>query len=167
MARIVHILLCEDRDDDARMLEGLLCQYESDHPYSLHVARASSVDESRACLETRRYDLVFLDVYLGQSNAIDELGRVAAGTGAEIVVVTSSADHALAAFGIDAVGYVLKPETYEQLEHVLDRVLARLRQASDVLVLKTRNKALISCLTAVGRFCAWCVTGRSGGVVRR
>lgn len=142
MGTNVYILLCEDRDEDAHDLAEHLRHYEDEHPYTLRVTRATSTDEARSLLVARHYNLLLLDVFLGGHNGISELGQIAADSTCETIVVTSSPNHALAAFGIDAVGYVLKPAAYQEVEHALDRALSRLGQVSDTLVLIRRGRAI-------------------------
>lgn len=96
------------------------------------VGAVATLDEARQALagvDSPAVDLVFVDVKLvGSGDATGlELVRAHAGqAGAPMfVLATASREHAIEAFSLDVVDYLLKPFTEERIERCLRRVLAR------------------------------------------
>lgn len=80
-------------------------------------------------------DALFLDVRMPGASGLEILAELDAPP--PVVFVTSSADHAVAAFDQSAVDYLLKPVTAERLARTLERIEARLatrRIAADAKV---------------------------------
>lgn len=69
-------------------------------------------------------DALFLDVRMPGASGLEILAELECPP--PVVFVTSSADHAVAAFDQSAVDYLLKPVTAERLARALERVEARL-----------------------------------------
>lgn len=70
-------------------------------------------------------DLIFMDIYMQNANGL-EAARALRDMGCEssLVFLTTSPEHSLAAFGVDAVQYLVKPVTPARMAAVLDRILA-------------------------------------------
>lgn len=88
------------------------------------------------------YDIYLLDIYMpgvtGMSIATELRGR---NIKSPVVFLTSSTDHALEAFGVDAVGYLLKPYTKEKFYAGMDKAIQSVAvHKSDSLVLKVDNE---------------------------
>ena len=74
-----------------------------------------------------RFDLVFLDIYMGNENGIDTaqaLRRFDADC--MLVFTTSSADHALEGFRVRALHYLVKPFAEPDLAALFDEIVKRL-----------------------------------------
>ncbi len=70
------------------------------------------------------YDIVFMDIYLGEQNGVDVAREYTAGKSADIIFVTSSRDFAVEAFSLGAVHYLVKPFSYDDFEVAMNRCLA-------------------------------------------
>jgi DNA-binding LytR/AlgR family response regulator len=96
------------------------------------VGAVATLDEARQALESvdsPGVDLVFVDVTLagsGDATGLELVRAHAAQPGAPMfVLATASKEHAIEAFSLDVVDYLLKPFTEERIEQCLARVLAR------------------------------------------
>ncbi|MGN6111082.1 MAG: sigma-54-dependent transcriptional regulator [Kofleriaceae bacterium] len=99
-------------------LEGMGCS----------VATASTAEAALAAGERKPFDLVFLDLRLGDQDGMVVLRcLLAARPGLAIVVITAYAtiDTAVEAIKLGAVDYLPKPFTPAQIRHVVDQVAAR------------------------------------------
>jgi len=74
--------------------------------------------------------LVFLDIQMPEIGGFDLLDRVGVETIPAVVFVTAHAQHALRAFDVDAVDYLLKPFDDRRFEATLRRVKASLAAGS-------------------------------------
>ena len=96
------------------------------------ISEAASVRSAIEMLMESRVDVVFLDISMpGASGmqlaeALHKLKNPPA-----IVFVTAYSDHAVEAFDVDAVDYLLKPVEEARLAQAIDKALARVKPAAD------------------------------------
>lgn len=109
-------------DDVAPALDEI-CALLADAPDVGEVARAGGAVEALRAIPTGRFDAVFLDITMPGMDGL-ELGGVLAAmaTPPEIVFVTAFEEHAVAAYGLGAVDYLLKPVGADRLADALGRV---------------------------------------------
>ncbi|MDD3817974.1 MAG: response regulator, partial [Thiovulaceae bacterium] len=85
---------------------------------------AGSADEALERVQQEEFDVVFLDINMPKKSGL-ELGYELKYLSEDIAIIFQTAyeEHALKAFDIGAVGYLVKPYSTEQLRQTLDRVL--------------------------------------------
>jgi len=114
----VKILIVDDEElARARLLRMLkTLGHES-------VQEACDADEAVAFAKENEYDIVFLDINMPRVSGL-ELGYEIKylNPNASIVFQTAYEEHALKAFDIGAVAYLVKPYSIEQLKNALERV---------------------------------------------
>jgi DNA-binding LytR/AlgR family response regulator len=112
-------------DDEAPALDELTYLLR-EMPVISSVDAARSSSEALRSLQTRRYDVIFLDVRMPSLNGIElanVLGRFASPPA--IVFVTAYEEYAVRAFDIGACDYLLKPVSRTRLSTALGRALGR------------------------------------------
>lgn len=77
------------------------------HPGHTVAGEAATFDQAVALLRTAQYDLVLLDIQLVGGTGFDVLPHVA--PGARVIFVTAYDRHAVRAFEVNALDYLLKP----------------------------------------------------------
>lgn len=109
-------------DDVAPALDEL-CALLADAPGVGHVARAGDAVSALRQIPGGRFDAVFLDITMPGMDGL-ELARVLAAMAdpPEVVFVTAFDEHAVAAYGLGAVDYLLKPVGPDRLAEALARV---------------------------------------------
>jgi two-component system LytT family response regulator/two-component system response regulator LytT len=99
------------------------------------VGQAANGVEALQLIEEHEPDLVFLDVQMPGLNGFEVAKRlVKRGADTQVVFVTAFDQHALEAFEVSAVDYLLKPVEPARLVHALEKVRRRVaaqRQAAD------------------------------------
>jgi two-component system LytT family response regulator len=90
------------------------------------VGESATRDEAVAAIRQRQPDVVLLDVQLGRVTGFEVIERIGAEAMPLVVFVTAYDRHALRAFEVHAVDYVLKPVDPDRLREALARA-ARLR----------------------------------------
>ncbi len=87
-------------------------------------------------------DLLLMDIYLRKEFGIEAARELRSmGSKSQIVFITSSLDHALEAYRVQAVQYLVKPVDEEELFQLLDRVLEESRrERMRYLVLRTEGR---------------------------
>lgn len=118
-------LLIEDESTARADLRAKLAA----HPGVNIVGEAATVRSARALLARPDYDLVFLDIQLVGGNSFDLVPDVR--PGARIIFVTAHDDHAVRAFEVNALDYLLKPVAPERLAAALRRLSAAGPAAED------------------------------------
>jgi two-component system LytT family response regulator len=134
--------------DDERLARQELRALLAAHPEVRVVGEAASVDEAARHLAREQPDVVFLDIQMPGESGFDLFAR--ARVGSRIVFVTAHDAHALRAFDVNALDYLLKPVVPARLAESI----ARLReQAGSVPVAARRFE--------IGDFVFLTVDGRS------
>jgi len=116
------------------------------------VGAVGTADDARQALASDRVqlDVVFLDVQLarGDREGLEIVRALAKEPGAPLVVLaTASRDHALEAFELGVLDYLLKPFTDERVEQCLARIVARRPRAerapAPLRIVARRKKSLV------------------------
>jgi two-component system LytT family response regulator len=92
------------------------------------VAECSTVDEAMAALPKTRADLLFLDVQLARRTGFDLLAALGPARPPAVVFVTAYEQHAVRAFDVEAVDYLLKPFDDQRFAQALARAKEQVRQ---------------------------------------
>jgi two-component system, LytTR family, response regulator len=88
------------------------------------VGETSDGDQAVSMIDELKPDLVFLDVRIPGLTGLEVLQRVHHDP--EVVFTTAHSDHAITAFELEAVDYILKPFGRRRFRQALDRVQRRL-----------------------------------------
>ena len=144
----VRVAIVEDEPPARAKLRRLL----DEHAGYRIVAEAEDIAGGLALLRNDRPDLLFLDIQLGAENGFDLLAR-APPPFPLIVFTTAYHEHALRAFEVAALDYLLKPFDRARFEKCLERVAARLaeRRGGGVTNDEERLRQLGSSAGAVSR----------------
>ena len=87
------------------------------------VGRATDPSEGLAAVATNAIDVLFLDIHMPGLSGFQVVERVPPGPA--VVFTTAHDQHAVRAFEVNAVDYLLKPIERARLDAALDRVAAR------------------------------------------
>jgi two-component system LytT family response regulator len=90
------------------------------------VAEAATGREAVAAIKRTRPDLVFLDIQMPGLDGFGVVDAIAEDGGPYVVFVTANDQHALRAFEVGAVDYLLKPFTPTRFAQVLERARERI-----------------------------------------
>lgn len=112
-------------DDEPLAREGLRMWLAADEDISA-IHQAKDGREAVAAIRKLRPDLVFLDVQMPEMDGFSVVSEVGMQMPA-VVFVTAHDQHAIQAFEINAIDYLLKPVTKDRFDHALRRAKVRLR----------------------------------------
>ncbi len=118
-------------DDEVPALEDLIYEL-SKHERIGTIERATNANEALVAFRGMQFDAVFLDVNMPGLSGLD-LARVLNQfrDPPAIVFVTAFENHAVDAFEISAVDYLLKPVRTERVAESIRRIMERLTQAAE------------------------------------
>lgn len=109
--------------DDERLSRVVLRELLSDHPDMDIVGEASSVADAVRSIEGLDPDIVFLDIQLPDGLGFDLFKKTE--VNAEVIFVTAYDEHALRAFEVNALDYLVKPVDPESMARAIERVKRR------------------------------------------
>ena len=114
----MRALIVDDEELARRRLRELLAQVDGVELVG------ESADVAAAAADVRRLapDLVFLDVMMPEADGFALLAQLGEAAAPAVVFVTAHAAHAVEAFRVDAVDYLLKPFDLERLQEAVARV---------------------------------------------
>lgn len=127
------IAVCDDEQAELSKTEKMLGDYKTEHPegaYSksdFEVECFLNVEKLIDLVRTKEYvpDLILMDIYMPGKTGIEAAKQLRdMGNESKIIFLTSSIEHALEAFRVDAMQYLTKPVSEGNLYGCLDRLLA-------------------------------------------
>lgn len=136
------ILNCVIVDDEPLATEGLKRQLKLFDFLNLSAMFHSPIEASNF-LELNQVDLLFLDVNMPHMSGISMLRSLSRKP--LVIFTTAHPDHALDAFKVDAVDYLLKPISFENLVKAINKALLMLKvkvqaHTKEYLFIKSEGK---------------------------
>jgi two-component system LytT family response regulator len=120
-------------DDEPAARRGVRLLLEKDPAIEV-IGEAASGEDALALIQRERPDLAFLDVQMPGGDGFQVIAGLAGMAAPAIVFVTAYDEHALRAFEVNAVDYLLKPYDDARFRAALDRAKSAvsLRQSDSV-----------------------------------
>lgn len=120
----MHIAICEDKSMDMQRLRQTLAVYEKKQGTPMGSLDCFSTGEAlRSAFQPGKYQLIFLDNYIGEEMGIDIAHYIRErDTQTAIVFVTMSPDFAVEGFSVHALHYLMKPVSESDIEEVFHRL---------------------------------------------
>ena len=112
--------------DDERLARQGLRQLLARDPEAAAIHEASNGREAVDAIRSQRPDVVFLDVQMPEMDGFAVIQTIGVEAMPPVVFVTAHDDHAIRAFEISAIDYVLKPVTAARFDQALTRAKAQL-----------------------------------------
>lgn len=114
--------IVDDLIKDIQVLEEYLNNYCQEHKVHIQVHRFTSESAFLQSLDQTEYSLVFLDIYMQNETGI-RLAQQVRRTfpRCQVIFTTASKEHALEAFRVRALDYLVKPYTYDELADAMKR----------------------------------------------
>jgi two-component system response regulator AlgR len=115
----VKILLVDDEELARQRLRGLIAQLRDGHDV---LAEAENGEQAVKLCQQLPIDLVFMDIHMPGMNGLEAAARISEQKmPPAIIFVTAYSEHALDAFEVNAVDYLLKPIRREKLKISLEK----------------------------------------------
>ncbi|HYG01414.1 MAG TPA: LytTR family DNA-binding domain-containing protein [Chryseosolibacter sp.] len=114
----MKVIIIEDEIEAAEKLVVLLKRFD---PSIEILKRIQSVEDAVSYFSSssRRPDLMFMDIHLGDGNSFEIFELV--NIDAPVIFTTAYDDYALKAFKTNSVDYLLKPIDYQELAYAIDK----------------------------------------------
>lgn len=116
------IALLDDSLSDMNILYQHILRYCKEHNVHMFVKKFTIEAAFLNSLHTTTYSLVFLDIYMEHMNGIQIAKKIQeADAKCQIIFTTTSTEHAVKAFRLHALDYLVKPYAYPDLADALTR----------------------------------------------
>ena len=136
--------------DDVELARQRLARLLDAEPDVQRIGECADAESAQAAIVARRPDVVLLDIEMPECDGFGLIERLPAGTEPEIVFVTAYDQHAVRAFDVHAVDYLLKPVDADRLRAALQRARTRLAQRlPQRLVLRDRDATEVLAMDAI------------------
>jgi len=126
MSREITAIIIDDEERARRVLNTTLAKY---CPEVKVLAQCKDVPEGVRQINIHRPDVVFLDIEMPNYNGFELLDFFRS-VDFEIIFVTAYNEHALRAFEVSAVDYLLKPIRIDQLEQAVQKLTKQLQSTT-------------------------------------
>ncbi len=117
--------------DDERLARARLKTLLAEHPEIEVIGEADSVTAAAVKLGEAQPDLIFLDISMPGGSGFELFTKIR--VDAAVVFVTAYDQHAIRAFEVGALDYLLKPLEPERLAACLERVKSRVSPQADCI----------------------------------
>ena len=135
---MLKFAICDDEKEYLHTSKNLLEEYAAQKEEIMEVYCFPNTSYLLDSVESgAEYDAYILDIYMPGVTGISLAAHLRSiNINSPIVFLTSSAEHAVEAFGVNATHYLLKPYSSEQFFAAIDKVLAQLSVArpKDILL---------------------------------
>ena len=161
MSEALRVLLV----DDEPLARGKLRRLLADEAGIEIVGEAGSADEARALIERERPALVFLDIQMPGQDGFQLIESLPRDLLPGVVFVTAYDQHAVRAFEVHALDYLLKPFDRERLRLALERARESLARADAQAGLDEQLKSMLTELRGEQPFLSRFVVRSVGRIV--
>ncbi len=116
------MIRCIVIDDEKQSRNALISELDSYKDRIKIIAEADSVATAIEAINDFRPDLIFLDIHLGDGMGFNVLEKMTWHK-CKVVFVTAYNEYAIKAFRFNAIDYILKPVSHEEISRVVERVV--------------------------------------------
>ena len=117
-----RMIRCIVIDDEKQSRNALISELENYKDRVKVIAEADSMASAIESINDFRPDMVFLDIHLGDGMGFNVLENVTWHK-CKVVFVTAYDEYAIKAFKFNAIDYILKPVSSDEIKRVVERVV--------------------------------------------
>ncbi len=133
----MRIAICDDDRNDANKIRYALLDVENRLEIDIFESGQDFLDSIK---DGRQYDLVFMDIYMGDENGMDTVRAMQTiSPDTQVIFSTTSVDHAVEAFEVNAIGYLVKPYSDADIVKVFARASLRRERTNDNVLVQAGN----------------------------
>lgn len=136
----MHICICEDNAMERKYLYKLLTREIEKRSWDCRISQFSCGSDFINSLDQEEYDLVFMDIFLGDCSGVDAAAKLKEkDSEVSLIFTTNSPDFYKDGFDVGALHYLLKPVKPEELSEALNRCARLVGSASRMLTVMSHG----------------------------
>jgi two-component system LytT family response regulator len=120
----INILILDDEMEACMNLKNILTEYVD--PELNIIGIACNTNQAEKQMSKQMPDAIFLDIEMPNENAFHFLDRISP-INFEVIFVTAYDDYAIKAFKLNAIDYILKPISINELKNAVNKLKQRLK----------------------------------------
>lgn len=130
-----NIAICDDNTADRKYISDMVFEWAHGTGNTINVVMFESAENFMSCYADRNdYDILLLDVEMGEMNGVDMAKKLRRQDAAvQIVFITGYSDYITEGYDVAALHYLMKPVKKEKLFVVLDRAVQKLAKNEKML----------------------------------
>ena len=114
--------LVDDSRKDIELLYQDLSRYCQNHNIHMFIEKFENEDAFLESMEHTAYNLAFLDIYMEHTTGIQVARKIhELDPKCQVIFITNSEEHAVSAYRVHALDYLVKPYSYKDLEDAMMR----------------------------------------------
>lgn len=111
---MINFAICDDLQEEREYATSFITRYCTENNLSFQIDTFSSGEEFLNVFRKGKYAVIFLDVYMDNLDGIQTAKAIReSDSSVDIIFTTTSQDHAIDGFSVNAKHYLVKPYTYE------------------------------------------------------
>lgn len=124
---MLKFAICDDEKEYLLAVEKMVAEYETVSDKMIETCSFATPSDLLDSIENGvQYDAYILDIYMPGITGMSLASHLRSiNINSPLIFLTSSADHAIEAFGVNATHYLLKPYTKEQFFMAMDKAIAQ------------------------------------------
>lgn len=139
---MTNIAIVEDEKEERDRIRGYIDRFCKERAVSCHVDVFSDGSSFLASY-AGGYDLVFMDIELGDENGFDAATKLRSmDENVIIIFVTNLARYAVKGYEISALDFIVKPMTYETFVLKMNRVIEKLKLSDGEITVNARGASV-------------------------
>ena len=137
---LLRIAICDDDENDCATLSVCLHDICSTRSIKAEIDMFTRGEDFLMLYQEKPYDMIFMDIYMDGINGLDTARNANHINQSLFIFTTVSKEHALEAFALNAVHYLVKPISEASVKEAVERAMTRLSEKSvKYLEIKTKN----------------------------
>ena len=125
----MKIIICDDDHYSIQKLSDYIDKYKKKHQIPVETYTFDNGNTIIEFLKNNNVELVFLDVMLINENGIMVAKKIRDLSGnTKIIFISAFPEFAVQGYDVEAMGYLLKPISYDEFETKMDKILERLEK---------------------------------------
>lgn len=125
--------------DDEKQSRTLIRKYLEDQFPQIISEEVSTLTEAKKHIQNKSYDLIFLDINLGNGTSFDLLDGIKE-IDSQIIFVTAHSEFAIKAFKYSAIDYLVKPIDPEEFKTAVEKAIAHAGKSTSLNIDHLQNQ---------------------------
>lgn len=133
----MNIAIIDDSENDRNQLKTFLQTLSRKDRLAFHIQEFNSAEAFLTAMETCRWDLLFLDIYMSDMDGMTLAQEIRRSLLDPLIIfTTTSREHAIESYDVHAFYYLLKPYDYSRFEMIMRKGLETLKSKDHYIEIK-------------------------------